>query len=78
MQVHVLLLASGPLVLRACTEDNLMARKRVGKKKGSGIKRPRKPPLHVLSDFGTVGNSPIAKRTGNDRKIVSKGDYGRK
>lgn len=51
--------------------------KRGGKRKG-GIKRPRKPPLHVLSDFGTQGNSPLAKRVGNDRKMASKGDYGKK
>jgi hypothetical protein len=63
----------------------MAARRKVGKHKsrrrgrGKGsIRRPGKPPLHVLSDFGTQGNSPLAKRVGNDRKMASKGDYGKK
>lgn len=56
-----------------------MAKRRVGKRKG-GFKRSRKPPLHVLSDFGTQTNSPIAKRIGNDKRTRAslKTDYSRK
>jgi hypothetical protein len=42
-----------------------MARK-VGKKSG---KRPRKPPLHVVSDFGSTKNSMLKKRVGRDKKL---------
>jgi len=52
--------------------------KRVGKRGKRGFKRPRKPPLHVVSDFGTSGNTPIAKRVGLDKRLKSKGNYGAK
>lgn len=54
-----------------------MAKRRVGKRKG-GFKRSRKPPLHIVSDFGDVNNSPIAKRVGRDKRTRSKGDYSAK
>lgn len=53
-----------------------MAARKVGRKKSS--KRGRKPPLHIVSDFGSRSNSTIAKRIGNDRKLRSKGNYGAK
>jgi hypothetical protein len=52
-----------------------MAARKVSRKKG---KRGRKPPLHVVSDFGTRGNSPLARKIGNDRKLNAKGNYGAK
>jgi hypothetical protein len=51
----------------------MAARRKVSKKKHG-----RKPPLHIVSDFGTRGNSPLAKRIGNDKKLRSKGNYGAK
>lgn len=51
----------------------MAARRKVGSKKGR-----RKPPLHIVSDFGSRNNSPIAKRVGNDKKLRSKGFYGAK
>lgn len=54
-----------------------MAKRRVGKRRG-GKRGGRKPPLHIVSDFGSVNNSPIAKRIGNDKRTRSKGDYSAK
>jgi hypothetical protein len=48
----------------------MMAAKTVGRHK-KGFKRPRKPPLKVLSDFGTPGNTPLAKVAGIDKRLAS-------
>lgn len=53
-----------------------MAARKVSRKRGH--KKGRKPPLHIVSDFGTKGNTPIAKRVGLDRKLKSKGNYSAK
>lgn len=54
----------------------MAARRKVGKSKRG--KKGRKPPLHIVSDFGTKGNTPIAKKVGLDKKLKSKGNYGAK
>ena len=65
--------AIGPWAFRF-SKDSVMAAKRVGRKRGRG-KGSRKPPLHIVSDFGTRNNSPIAKRYGNSKLTRSKGNY---
>lgn len=51
----------------------MAARRKVGKKKGR-----RRPPLHIVSDFGSQQNTPLARKLGTDKKLKSKGNYGAK
>ena len=50
--------------------------KKVGRgKKG---KRPRKPPLHVVSDMGTSKSMLSKHGSKKSSKTISKGSFGRK
>lgn len=69
-------IAFGPFAFP--NEGNPMAARKVGRGKRKGFKRPRKPPLHILSDFGSIDNTPMAKVAGLDKRLKSKGDYGAK
>lgn len=53
-----------------------MAHKKVGKKRGA--KHSRKPPLHVVSDFGSSGPKSTLKRFGKAKGVKSKGNFGAK
>ena len=54
-----------------------MAAKTVGRHK-RGFKRPRKAPLRVVSDFGSISNTPLGRRVGVDKRLKDKGNYGTK
>jgi hypothetical protein len=55
-----------------------MAARKVSRKRS--MRKGRKPPLHIVSTFGTSGKSrgSLKHKVGTDRKLRSKGNFGAK